>query len=98
MHGIVTARFKIPAGYTLDGGVKLKTPLSTTLFDAVSTSVEDGMLAAQFRKSDIDNNIPEGDSVPADADRELHPGRRAEATDVHGEREGRQVNSLALRE
>jgi quinohemoprotein ethanol dehydrogenase len=64
VHGVVTAHFKIPAGYTLDGGVQLKTPLSTTLFDAVSTSVEDGMLAAQFRKSDIDNNIPQGDSVP----------------------------------
>jgi quinohemoprotein ethanol dehydrogenase len=64
VHGVVTAHFKIPAGYTLDGGVQLKTPLSTTLFDAVSTSVEDGMLAAQFRKSDIDNNIPEGESVP----------------------------------
>ena len=64
VHGVVTAHFKIPAGYTLDGGVQLKTPLSTTLFDAVSTSVEDGMLAAQFSKSDIDNNIPQGDSVP----------------------------------
>ena len=64
VHGVITAHFTIPAGYTLDGGVKLKTPLSTTLFDAVSTDVESGMLAAQFRKSDIDNNIPEGDSVP----------------------------------
>jgi quinohemoprotein ethanol dehydrogenase len=64
VHGVVTAHFQIPAGYTLDGGVQLKTPLSTTLFDAVSTSVEDGVLAAQFRKADIDNNIPQGDSVP----------------------------------
>ena len=64
VHGVITAHFKIPAGYTLDGGVRLKTPLSTTLFDAVSTSADDGMLAAQFRKSDIDNNIPEGESVP----------------------------------
>jgi len=64
VHGVITAHFRIPAGYTLDGGVQLKTPLSTTLFDAVSTNVEDGMLAAQFRKSDIDNNIPQGDSVP----------------------------------
>jgi glucose dehydrogenase/plastocyanin len=64
VHGVVTAHFKIPAGYTLDGEVKLKTPLSTTLFDAVSTAVEDGQLVAQFRKSDIDNNIPQGDSIP----------------------------------
>jgi plastocyanin len=64
VHGVVTAHFKIPDGYALDGGVTLKTPLSTTLFDAVTTEVEDGMLAAQFRKADIDNNIPQGDSVP----------------------------------
>ena len=64
VQGVVTAHFKIPAGYTLDGGVKLKTPLSTTLFDAVSTAVEDGQLVAQFSKSDIDNNIPQGESVP----------------------------------
>ena len=64
VHGVVTAHFKIPEGYTLDGAVRLKTPLSTTLFDAVSTAVEDGQLVAQFRKSEIDNNIPQGDSVP----------------------------------
>jgi plastocyanin len=64
VHGVITAHFKIPAGYTLDGEVKLKTPLSTTLFDAVSTAVEDGQLVAQFRKSEIDNNIPQGDAVP----------------------------------
>ncbi|HWM44330.1 MAG TPA: PQQ-binding-like beta-propeller repeat protein [Burkholderiales bacterium] len=66
VHGVVTALFKIPAGYTLDGEVKLKTPLSTTLFDPVSTNaiLHDRLLLAHFRKSDIDNNIPEGDSVP----------------------------------
>jgi plastocyanin len=64
VHGVVTAHFRIPDGYTLDGGVQLKTPLSATLFDAVSTEVASGMLSAQFRKADIDNNIPQGDSVP----------------------------------
>ncbi|HUG76679.1 MAG TPA: PQQ-binding-like beta-propeller repeat protein, partial [Burkholderiales bacterium] len=66
VQGVVTAHFRIPAGYTLDGEVKLKTPLTTTLFDPVSTNAESNsrVLVAQFRKSDIDNNIPEGDSVP----------------------------------
>ena len=66
VHGVVTALFKVPAGYTLDGEVKLKTPLSTTLFEPVSTNaiLHDRLLLAHFRKSDIDNNIPQGDSVP----------------------------------
>ena len=63
VHGMVNAHFKIPAGYTLDGDVKLKTPLSATLFAAESTAVEDGNLVAHFRKADIDNNIPQGDAV-----------------------------------
>jgi len=67
VHGVVTAFFTVPAGYTVEEEeVKLKTPLSTTLFDAVSakTVIHDRLLVAQFRKSDIDNNIPAGDSVP----------------------------------
>jgi quinohemoprotein ethanol dehydrogenase len=66
VHGVITARFTIPAGYTLDGEVKLKTPLSTTLFAAVSTSVHANgtMLEADFNKADIDNNVPAGDAVP----------------------------------
>jgi len=66
VHGVVTAFFSIPAGYTFDGEVKLKTPLSTTLFDPVYANavLHDRLLVAYFRKSDIDNNIPQGDSVP----------------------------------
>ena len=67
VHGVVTAFFTVPAGYTVEEEeVKLKTPLSTALFDAVSakTVIHDRLLVAQFRKSDIDNNIPAGDSVP----------------------------------
>ena len=29
VQGLVTAMFKIPAGYTLDGNVQLQTPLTT---------------------------------------------------------------------
>jgi glucose dehydrogenase/plastocyanin len=66
VHGFVTAFFSIPAGYSFDGEVKLKTPLSTALFDPVHANavLHDRLLVAHFRKSDIDNNIPEGDSVP----------------------------------
>jgi hypothetical protein len=56
----------VPAGYKLDGDVKLRTPLSSTLFEAASTNaaLNGRLLVAHFRKSDIDNNIPEGDAVP----------------------------------
>jgi glucose dehydrogenase/plastocyanin len=66
VQGTVTARFTMPAGYTFEGDVTLKTPLSETLVSAVSASVEaDGRtVAAQFRKADIDNNVPAGAAVP----------------------------------
>jgi quinohemoprotein ethanol dehydrogenase len=66
VQGLVTAMFKVPAGYTLDGNVQLKTPLSTALFPAVTSSMtSDGRtLIVTFDKALIDNNIPAGDSVP----------------------------------
>lgn len=66
VHGVVTAHFDVPAGYQLDGGVMLKAPLSPSLIPAASTNVASNgrQLVAQFRKADIDNNIPEGDAVP----------------------------------
>jgi len=66
VQGLVTAMFKVPAGYTLDGNVQLKAPLSTALFPAVTTSVtSDGAtLIATFDKALIDNNMPEGSAVP----------------------------------
>jgi hypothetical protein len=66
VHGVVTAFFRLPAGYTFDEEVKLQTPLSTTLFDPAFAKavLDDRLLVASFKKSDIDNNIPEGDSVP----------------------------------
>jgi glucose dehydrogenase/plastocyanin len=66
VNGVITALFEIPDGYTPDGGITLKTPLSTTLFSPVSTNVSSNgkMLVAHFNKADIDNNIPEGDAIP----------------------------------
>src|SRR2546430_8503350 len=66
VNGVITAHFAIPDGYTPDGKVTLKTPLTTTLFTPVSSNVDDAgkVLVAQFSKADIDNNIPEGDAVP----------------------------------
>ena len=64
--GEVTAHFEIPNGYTLDGEVTLKTPLTTTLFPAVSVHVTGSgkQLQARFNRADIDNNMPAGNSVP----------------------------------
>ena len=66
VNGVITAHFKIPDGYTPDGEITLKTPLTTTLFTPVSSNVDDAgkTLVAQFNKADIDNDIPEGDAVP----------------------------------
>jgi glucose dehydrogenase/plastocyanin len=66
VNGVVTVHMDIPDGYTVEGDVKLKTPLSATLFSPVSTNAGEGgsKLVAQFSKADIDNNTPEGDSVP----------------------------------
>lgn len=68
VQGLVTATFKVPAGYTFDGkdGVKLKTPLSTTLFSPVTATMSsDGKtLVVTFNKGEIDNNVPAGDAVP----------------------------------
>ena len=66
VQGVLTAQFDIPSGYTLDGNVKLKTPLSTTLFSPVSTSVSPNgkTLFATFDQALIDNNVPAGEAVP----------------------------------
>ena len=66
VEGVITALFEIPDGYTPEGEVTLKTPLTTTLFSPLSTNVSSNgkTLVAQFNKADIDNNIPKGDAVP----------------------------------
>ena len=66
VQGLATAMLKVPVGYTFDGNVQLKTPLSTTLFPAVTaTMTSDGAtLIATFDKALIDNNMPEGAAVP----------------------------------
>jgi plastocyanin len=65
VQGLVTATFKVPAGYTLDGNVQLKTPLTAELFEPVQSSVTaDGKtLVLTFDKSLIDNNVTPG-AVP----------------------------------
>ena len=66
VKGVVTAHFAIPDGYTFDGDVTIQTPLSEMLLPAVSVRVEPDRrtLVAEFNKADIDNNVPEGASVP----------------------------------
>ena len=65
VQGLVTATFRIPAGYTFESNVQLKTPLTTTLFSPVTSSVSsDGKtLVVTFSKALIDNNMPAG-TVP----------------------------------
>jgi hypothetical protein len=60
----VTARLATPEGYTYESGAVLKTPLSDTLVKAVSAHMEGRTMVAEFRKADIDNNVPAGASVP----------------------------------
>ena len=66
--GTVQAVLTVPAGWTLDKGVPVTFtgPLSLQVFNAVSvTASADGTrLTATFNKSEIDNNLPVGDSVP----------------------------------
>lgn len=63
VHGAVTAVLDIPAGYQLDGSVELWTPLSETPVKAVKSTSNGNKLIVQFNKADLDNNVPEGDSV-----------------------------------
>jgi quinohemoprotein ethanol dehydrogenase len=66
VQGFITVMLKVPAGYTLDGDVKLKAPLSPALFPAATAKMSDDgtMLIATFNKAEIDNNMPAGDAVP----------------------------------
>jgi quinohemoprotein ethanol dehydrogenase len=66
VDGMITAHFDVPEGYTPDGGITLKTPLSTTLFTPVSSNLgsNGSKLVAQFSKAEIDNNVPAGNAVP----------------------------------
>jgi hypothetical protein len=58
--------FRVPTGYTLDGNVRLKAPLSDALFAPVTTNVtgDGSMLIVTFDKAELDNNMPAGDAVP----------------------------------
>jgi quinohemoprotein ethanol dehydrogenase len=66
VNGHITAHFSVPAGYTLDGNVILKTPLSTATFPAATakTTGNGRILIATWDKAVIDNNVPAGDAVP----------------------------------
>jgi quinohemoprotein ethanol dehydrogenase len=66
VDGQVTAFFRVPVGYELDGSVMLKAPLSERLFPATAAklTLPDRLLIASFDKALIDNNMPAGDAVP----------------------------------
>ena len=73
--GVVTAILTVPAGWTLGPGpvglgdptigpVIIRAPLTTKVFNAVSTALSGTSLVASFDKADIDNNVPAGNAVP----------------------------------
>jgi glucose dehydrogenase len=66
VDGFVKATFDVPAGHTLDrdSDVVLQTPLSESPVEAAYSFQFSGKLYSFFRKSDLDNNVPEGDAVP----------------------------------
>jgi quinohemoprotein ethanol dehydrogenase len=54
----------IPKGYVYDGGAQLATPLSASPVVAIKAHSNPNKLIVQFAKADLDNNAPEGESVP----------------------------------
>lgn len=64
VNGTVTAFLELPDGYRYDGDAVLKTPLGKSPVTAASVTSAGDRLVVQFRKADIDNNVPEGDAVP----------------------------------
>jgi quinohemoprotein ethanol dehydrogenase len=64
VRGVVTAALSLPAGYRLDGEVRLRTPLSQTPVTAKHVKAAGRTLFVVFDKADLDNNVPEGDAVP----------------------------------
>ena len=66
VKGPIIAMFRVPAGYTFDGDVKLTAPLTTQTFPAEEAEmIANGKkLKITFDKGLIDNNVPAGDAVP----------------------------------
>jgi quinohemoprotein ethanol dehydrogenase len=64
VRGTVTAFFDIPKGYRYDGDAVLKTPLGQSPVKATGVRSTGHRLVVQFRKADLDNNVPEGAAVP----------------------------------
>jgi quinohemoprotein ethanol dehydrogenase len=66
VRGPVIAMFDLLAGYTLDGDVKLVTPLTSQTFpaDKAEMIANGKKLKITFDKGSVDNNIPAGDAVP----------------------------------
>ena len=62
----IIAMFRVPAGYTFDGNVKLTVPLTAQTYEPEKAEmVADGkMLKLTFEKGLIDNNVPAGQAVP----------------------------------
>lgn len=64
VRGLVTAVLDVPAGYRYDDFAELETPLGRTPITAVRAESSGGKLVVQFRRADLDNDVPEGSEVP----------------------------------
>ena len=77
VDGVFTAIMTVPAGWTLGpgpvglgdptiSGISIKTPLTSKVFNPVTTALSPGgtSLVMTFNKADIDNNVPAGNAVP----------------------------------
>jgi len=60
VHGKVTARLELPAGYEYESGAQFLTPLSQSPLDATVVSANGNRLIVQVDKAALDNNVPEG--------------------------------------
>jgi quinohemoprotein ethanol dehydrogenase len=83
VKGPIIAMFRVPAGYALDGDVKLTAPLTTQTFPAEKAEViaNGKMLKITFDKGLIDNNMPAGDAVPLTVSVNfIHEGQQKQLT------------------
>jgi plastocyanin len=60
VDGKLTATFTLPRGHSYDSGAVLVTPLSDTPVDATKVKARGRTLTITFDKSELDNNVPEG--------------------------------------
>lgn len=80
VEGRVTAQFQLPAGHEYESGAVLRTPLSPTPIAAAKVTANKNKVIVQFEKSDLDNNVPEGEVSLTLVVNVLHEGVQKQLT------------------